>query len=99
MHEIERTQGRTEVIVDEGVSLVHYALDESLIAFECAVEDGDLYKAVNILETAGRQSTEADAMWTRLQSLAMEEENFRVAERCVCLMCKSTEPVTMLRCP
>ena len=35
---IERTEGKTEVIVDDGVNAVSYALDEALIEFCAALE-------------------------------------------------------------
>lgn len=38
---IERADGKTEIIVDEGVNTVSYALDESLIEFGTSVEDRD----------------------------------------------------------
>jgi intraflagellar transport protein 172 len=82
VEEIERTHGRTEVIVDEGISKVHYALDESLISFGTAVDDADYERAVDILDTMGSASTEANAMWSRLSTLALEDGDYRVAERC-----------------
>jgi intraflagellar transport protein 172 len=82
VEEIERTHGRTEVIVDEGISRVHYALDESLIAFGSAVEDGEYERAVDILEANASQSPEAPAMWSRLATLSLADGDYRVAERC-----------------
>ena len=40
--EIERGDGKTQVIVDEGVNTVSYELDEGLIAFGTAMDDNDL---------------------------------------------------------
>ena len=48
--EIERVPGRTEVIVDEGMNTVSYELNEALIAFGTAVDDGDLHGACAMLE-------------------------------------------------
>ncbi len=55
IEQIERTHGRTVVIVNEGLSGVNYALDEALIAFGTAVEDGAYDRAVDILESAAKQ--------------------------------------------
>lgn len=38
---MERNDGKTEVIVNEGVSTVSYTLDEGLIEFGTAIDDGD----------------------------------------------------------
>lgn len=39
--DLERADGRTEVVVTEGVNTVTYTLDEGLIEFGTAVDDGD----------------------------------------------------------
>lgn len=39
--DLQRADGKTVVIVTEGVSTVPYALDEGLIEFGTAVDDGD----------------------------------------------------------
>jgi len=39
--EIERHDGKTDVLVNEGVTTVAYTLDEGLIEFGTATEDGD----------------------------------------------------------
>jgi intraflagellar transport protein 172 len=38
---IERADGKTEVIVDEGVNTVSYTLDECLIEFGTSIDDHD----------------------------------------------------------
>ena len=38
---MERANGKTEVLVDEGVTTVSYTLDEGLIEFGTAIDDGD----------------------------------------------------------
>lgn len=40
--DVERADGKTEVVMTEGVSTVAYALDEGLIEFGTAVDDGDI---------------------------------------------------------
>lgn len=39
--DLERAEGKTEVVVTEGVHTVSYTLDEGLIEFGTAVDDGD----------------------------------------------------------
>ncbi|NXP39291.1 IF172 protein, partial [Leiothrix lutea] len=46
---LERNDGKTEVIVSEGVNTVSYTLDEGLIEFGTAVDDGDYH---SILESS-----------------------------------------------
>lgn len=42
--DLERGNGKTEVIVLEGVNTVSYTLDEGLIEFGTAIDDGDFYR-------------------------------------------------------
>lgn len=42
--DLERSNGKTEVIVTEGVNSVSYTLDEGLIEFGTAIDDGDYYR-------------------------------------------------------
>lgn len=42
--DLERANGKTEVIVLEGVNTVSYTLDEGLIEFGTAIDDGDFYR-------------------------------------------------------
>lgn len=39
--DLERVEGKTDVTVTEGVNTVSYTLDEGLIEFGTAVDDGD----------------------------------------------------------
>lgn len=39
--DLERTDGKTEVLVNEGVTTISYTLDEGLIEFGTAIDDGD----------------------------------------------------------
>jgi intraflagellar transport protein 172 len=92
VEQIERTAGRTEVLIDEGVSKTTIALDEALIAFGAAVDAHDFAKAGAILDAlkekqarelgAGNMSSGAEAMWTQLSRLALDEGDFTTAERC-----------------
>lgn len=81
VEEIERGDGKTQVIVDEGVNTVSYELDEGLIAFGTAMDDNDLDAAMDILD-ALPPSEEADAMWKQLSDLALMENKLSIAERC-----------------
>ena len=63
VEEIERTPGKTEVIVNEGNgSTVAYQLDEPLIEFGFAVESRDLEKAAAILDPLD-MSPDTEANW------------------------------------
>lgn len=78
---IERTNGKTEVIVDEGANTVAYGLDESLIEFGGAMEDRNYDRACDLLEqiTLG---PETEAMWLQLSQVALQEMKLYIAERC-----------------
>ncbi|KAI1241384.1 hypothetical protein IHE44_0009870 [Lamprotornis superbus] len=78
---LERSDGKTEVIVSEGVNTVSYTLDEGLIEFGTAIDDGDYHRATAFLETL-EMSTEAEAMWKTLSRLALEARQLHIAERC-----------------
>ena len=39
--DIERKDGKTDVLVSEGIGLTAYTLDEGLIEFGTALDDGD----------------------------------------------------------
>nr|CCC93338.1 unnamed protein product [Trypanosoma congolense IL3000] len=78
---IERGNGKTEVIVDEGVNTVGYALDEALIEFGTAMEDRDYNKACDLLDQIAL-TPETEAMWSKLASLALQELKLHIAQRC-----------------
>lgn len=81
VEDIERTHHRTEVIVDEGINTVSYALDEALIDFGSALEDQDFERAVAILEPL-ELTPETEAHWQQLAELALEHNQIVTAERC-----------------
>ncbi|KAG2781071.1 Intraflagellar transport protein [Phytophthora cactorum] len=81
VEQIERGNGRTEVIVDEGMNTASYQLDESLIAFGAAVDDGQLVNAMSILEPL-ELTPETEAMWSQLSQEALTQNDHRIAERC-----------------
>jgi intraflagellar transport protein 172 len=81
VEEIERVAGKTEVIVDEGISAASYLLDEALIQFGTAIDDRNYPKAIDILETL-EMSPEAEGMWRQLSEHAMTHNRIAIAERC-----------------
>ena len=44
--DLERHDGKTDVVVTEGVTSVSYTLDEGLIEFGTAIDDGDYARLV-----------------------------------------------------
>ncbi|KAJ1554535.1 hypothetical protein HK405_004770, partial [Cladochytrium tenue] len=81
IEDIEREGGKTEVIVDEGVSTVSYTLDETLIEFGTALDDKDYERAVALLETL-ELTPETEAMWKSLSTLALKNQKILIAQRC-----------------
>ncbi|DBA03525.1 TPA: hypothetical protein N0F65_011426 [Lagenidium giganteum] len=81
VEQIERANGRTEVIVDEGMNTASYQLDESLIAFGTAIDDLHLIQAMSILEPL-ELTPETEAMWGQLCQEALKQSDHRIAERC-----------------
>ncbi|KAM9354646.1 intraflagellar transport protein 172 homolog isoform 1-T1 [Pholidichthys leucotaenia] len=79
--DLKRADGKTDVIVTEGVNTVSYTLDEGLIEFGTTVDDGDYDRATAFLETL-EMSPETEAMWKTLSKLALEARQLHIAERC-----------------
>uniref|UniRef100_A0A665WJH3 Intraflagellar transport protein 172 homolog n=1 Tax=Echeneis naucrates TaxID=173247 RepID=A0A665WJH3_ECHNA len=79
--DLERADGKTDVIVTEGVNTVTYTLDEGLIEFGTAIDDGDYDRATAFLETL-EMSPETDSMWKTLSKLALEARQLHIAEKC-----------------
>ncbi|KAJ8009128.1 hypothetical protein DPEC_G00085660 [Dallia pectoralis] len=79
--DLERSNGKTEVIVTEGVNTVSYTLDEGLIEFGTAIDDEDFFRATAFLETL-EMSSETEAMWKTLSKLSLEGRQLHIAERC-----------------
>ena len=72
MESIERKEGKTEVIVDDGANTISYALDEALIEFGAALEYKGLDQAVEILEPLDL-TPETEANWKALAKIALEQ--------------------------
>ncbi|KAJ3413121.1 hypothetical protein HDV05_008517 [Chytridiales sp. JEL 0842] len=81
IEDIEREDGKTEVIVDEGVNTVSYTLDESLIEFGSALDDKDFERAVALLETL-EMTPETQAMWKSLSTMSLKDHKIAIAQRC-----------------
>ncbi len=81
VEDIERSGGKTEVIVDEGMSQAVYPLDESLIDFGTAIDDKDYVRAVDILDDL-EVTPEVEAMWSQLSTEAVSVGDLRIAQRC-----------------
>lgn len=81
VEDIERADGRTEVVVDEGLNTASYLLDEGLIAFGTAIDDRDHDGAMDILEGL-ELSSETEAMWRRLGDATLEAGHLLIAQRC-----------------
>lgn len=79
--EIIRKEGKTEVIVNEGVSNQIYLLDDGLITFSTALDEENLEKAVKILEGL-EQNSNTEAHWKTLAKQALNRKNLTIARRC-----------------
>ena len=78
--DLERHDGKTEVLVQSGVETISYTLDEGLIEFGTAIEDGDYLRGLNFLETL-EMTAESEAMWKTLGELTMAARQLKIAER------------------
>lgn len=58
-----------------------YELDEGLIEFGTAIDDGDFNRAIAFLESL-EMSAETEAMWRTLAKLSLEGKQLQIAERC-----------------
>lgn len=81
IEDIERTEGKTEVIVDEGINQALYPLDEALISFSTAIEDGEHFKAMELLDKLVL-SPDVEAMWRQLRSASLSAGEVKIAQRC-----------------
>lgn len=69
---IERVEGKTEVLVEDGASTVSYNLDAALIEFGSALQYDGLDRAVQILEPL-ELTPETEANWKTVAKLALEQ--------------------------
>jgi intraflagellar transport protein 172 len=68
---IQRVNGKTDVLVDDGQNTISYSLDEALIEFGAALLYKGLEAAVDILEPLAI-TPETEANWKTLAKLALE---------------------------
>ncbi|CAH8629630.1 unnamed protein product [Schistosoma margrebowiei] len=78
--DVVRQNGRTEVLINEGVNSVTYALDDSRIEFGTAMDDGDLERAVSFLESLD-VTPETKSMWTKLGFASLKAGNLLISEQ------------------
>ncbi|XP_055005694.1 intraflagellar transport protein 172 homolog [Boleophthalmus pectinirostris] len=78
--DLECAEGKTNVIVSEGLNTVTYSLDQGLIEFGTAIDDGDYDRAMLFLETL-EMSVETEAMWKTLSKLSLEAKQLHIAHR------------------
>lgn len=79
--DVIRSNGKTEVIVQDGIHQLGYELDEGLVEFGTAIHDNDFGRAILFLENLGERP-EAEGMWQNLAGIALNLHNLKVAERC-----------------
>ena len=80
MVNLERHNGRTEVLVQTGMDTVSFALDEGLIEFGTAIDDEDYQRALAFLETL-EMTKETEAMWKTLAELTLSSRQLVMSER------------------
>ena len=68
-------------LLQEGQHQFSYELDEGLIEFGTAIDDGDFNRAIAFLESLSL-SAETEAMWRTLAKLSLEAKQLAIAERC-----------------
>lgn len=78
---IDRKNNHTDVIVFDGENYIAEPLNEGLIGFGIAIEDGDLDQARRVLEGI-KMNEETEGMWKELLIAADEKDNYLIAERC-----------------
>jgi intraflagellar transport protein 172 len=81
IEDIERTDVKTEVIVDEGINQALYPLDEALISFATSIEDDEFFKAMELLDKLVI-SPDVEAMWRQLRDAALSAGEIKIAQRC-----------------
>ena len=75
--------GRTVVKIQDGNAVTETALDDQLIEFGTAVDDGDLVRALSYLERLdGSASGGSKGLWATLARISLESNEIRIASRC-----------------
>ena len=75
--------GRTVVRIQDGNLINEIALDDQLIEFGTAIEDGDLVRALSYLEKLDSHSPgSAKGLWSTLARISLDANELRIASRC-----------------
>lgn len=80
---VKDPSGRTVVRIQDGNLTTEVALDDQLIEFGTAIEDGDLIRALSYLERLDGQSPgTAKGLWSTLARISLDTNEIRIATRC-----------------
>ena len=86
---VKDSAGRTMVRIQDGNLVTELALDDQLIEFGTAIEDGDLVRALSYLERLEHQQNKSSngnnnskGLWTTLARISLEADELRIAGRC-----------------
>lgn len=83
MEIVKEPGGRTVVRIQDGNFNNEIALDDQLIEFGTAIEDGDLVRALSYLERLDSQSPDsAKGLWGTLARISLDSNELRIASRC-----------------
>lgn len=74
-------QGKSKIITREGTTENIYYLDEGLVEIATAVNDNDVSRAVQYLESLDTKYA-AKAIWLNLANITFNLQNLNVAQRC-----------------
>ena len=91
--DVVRDGGRTDVVVVEGGTRVAYTLDEAMIEFGTALDDGDLGRAVAFLE---QEPHGAAPLWRQLANVAVEQRQMHVARRAYAALGESQKMYSLI---
>eukprot|EP00761_Pharyngomonas_kirbyi_P006752 gb/GECH01006760.1/.p1 GENE.gb/GECH01006760.1/~~gb/GECH01006760.1/.p1 ORF type:complete len:1732 (+),score=261.24 gb/GECH01006760.1/:1-5196(+) len=81
IEDVERYEGRTDVLVDEGMNTTTYTLDEGLIQFGAAIKEEQYERAADLLDQL-EITPETESMWNKLSRITMEKSLLHIAARC-----------------
>ncbi|CAB3377061.1 Hypothetical predicted protein [Cloeon dipterum] len=81
--EVVRDEGKTEVIVEEARGQkVAYSLDEGMVEFGTALQDGNFERALKYLETLPTNDDTQETMWRSLATTTLEAQQLKIAHKC-----------------
>ncbi|XP_059491021.1 intraflagellar transport protein 172 homolog [Neocloeon triangulifer] len=81
--EVTRDEGKTEVVVEEARGQkVAYALDEGMVEFGTALQDGNFERALKYLESLSPNDDAQETMWRSLAAMAQSGGQLKIAHRC-----------------